>query len=301
MTLAIVIPYYKIEFLCETLESLLNQNCKKFNVYIGNDNSPADPSPIIASFKNDLSLSYFNFEKNFGQVSLSSHWNRCLDLLKDEEWVMILGDDDVLQPNAVEEFYKHLYIVEDNEINVIRYATQKINAMGEPFSMIYNHPSIEKSTTFYFGKTSRRIRSSLSEYVFKRSEFLRCKFYHFPLGWYSDNLAILEFSSFGNIYSINSSVIKIRVSNQSISGSADNSYVKSLSNTYFYSYLLKKYFGQFSQIEKIKILEEYEVSLKKINLKNFFFITFKYVSTFLFFCYLKFCRRVFLRFLRHGI
>lgn len=41
--LAIVIPYYKINYFEETLKSLSNQTDKKFKVYIGNDASENDP------------------------------------------------------------------------------------------------------------------------------------------------------------------------------------------------------------------------------------------------------------------
>lgn len=38
--LAIVIPYYKITFFEDTLESLAHQTDKRFKVYIGDDASP---------------------------------------------------------------------------------------------------------------------------------------------------------------------------------------------------------------------------------------------------------------------
>lgn len=42
--LAIVIPYYKLTFFEETLQSLANQSDKRFKVYIGDDASPEDRS-----------------------------------------------------------------------------------------------------------------------------------------------------------------------------------------------------------------------------------------------------------------
>ena len=39
--LAVVIPYYKIDYFEETLISLKNQTNRNFNIYVGNDCSPS--------------------------------------------------------------------------------------------------------------------------------------------------------------------------------------------------------------------------------------------------------------------
>ena len=45
--LAIVIPYYKIDFFAATLDSLVHQTNTNFTVYIGNDASPTNPEELI--------------------------------------------------------------------------------------------------------------------------------------------------------------------------------------------------------------------------------------------------------------
>lgn len=94
--LAIVIPYYKIPFFEETLRSLANQTDKRFTVYIGDDASPDDPTELLQQFSDQFSWQYHRFETNMGGTSLVRQWDRCTDLINDEEWLMILGDDDVL-------------------------------------------------------------------------------------------------------------------------------------------------------------------------------------------------------------
>ena len=56
--LAIVIPYYKINYFEETLKSLSNQTDKRFKVYIGNDASENDPIEIIEKYSVKLNLDY---------------------------------------------------------------------------------------------------------------------------------------------------------------------------------------------------------------------------------------------------
>ncbi len=49
--LAIVIPYYKLTFLEATLLSLANQTDQRFKVYIGDDASPEDCTPLLEKYR----------------------------------------------------------------------------------------------------------------------------------------------------------------------------------------------------------------------------------------------------------
>ena len=49
--LAIIIPYYKLTFFRETLDSLAAQTDQRFHVYIGNDASPEDPTNLLEEFE----------------------------------------------------------------------------------------------------------------------------------------------------------------------------------------------------------------------------------------------------------
>ncbi|MCM0668642.1 glycosyltransferase family 2 protein [Flavobacterium tyrosinilyticum] len=247
--IAIVIPYYKLSFFEEALQSLANQTDKRFKVYIGDDDSPENPLDLLKKFKDKFNFLYHRFETNLGGNSLTQQWHRCITLTEKEEWIMILGDDDVLEENTIEEFYKKLPEIKSEGINVIRYATQIFNEKSNTNSEIYYHPTKEKSTDFLF----RRSRSSLSEYIFLKEKVLKIGFVDFPLAWYSDVLGVLEFSAFGIVFTINESVIKIRVSSISISGNILYSKKKNNSKFDFYYYLLshKKHFFSKTQQEEL--------------------------------------------------
>ena len=64
--LAIVIPYYKIDFFEETLKSIASQSDKHFTLYIGNDASPNDPLPLIKQYFEEEDYHYFDYENNLG-------------------------------------------------------------------------------------------------------------------------------------------------------------------------------------------------------------------------------------------
>ena len=276
--LAIVIPYYKLTFFEETLQSLANQTDKRFKIYIGNDASPENPSDLLRKFKKKFNFVYSRFETNLGSVSLVQQWERCIALSEEEEWIMILGDDDVLGNNVVENFYKNLKEIKLN-YNVVRFASCKIDREGIETSSIYHNPKIGSATDIIF----KGVRSSLSEYVFTRNKIVNIGFKDFPLAWYSDVLAALEFSDFKNVFSINEAVVYIRISNLSISGNRYNNELKSNAKFYFYSYLLNNKLNEFSNNEK----DELFYSLNKCYINNkrelvfLFKITKLYIAKFL--------------------
>ena len=250
--LAIVIPYYKINYFEETLKSLSNQTDKRFKVYIGNDASENDPIEIIEKYSVKLNLDYKKFDDNLGSISLVKQWNRCLELLGNEEWVMILGDDDVLSNNVVESFYEKEKEFK-NSISVVRFATYKIDENSFIYTHLYTNPEIEKSTDIIV----QQKRSSLSEYIFSRKKIDAIKFKELPLAWYSDLLAVLEFSEYGHIFSINSAYLKIRISENSISGKNDNLSKKEEAKYLFYKYLFENTKGKIDKQTKMVIINKW--------------------------------------------
>ncbi|MBS7255480.1 glycosyltransferase family 2 protein [Flavobacterium branchiicola] len=233
MNLSIVIPFYKLTFFESTLKSLSEQTDKRFKVYIGDDASPEDPSALLGKYVGKFNFTYHRFDTNLGGTSLTQQWERCIDLSENEEWIMILGDDDVLDINFVEAFYENIAEVVSHKILVIRYATIKIDESGNFISNLYCHPKIENSVDFIFRKT----RSSLSEYIFFKDKLIRVGFKNFPLGWHSDQLAILEVSDFKDIFTINHALVFIRHSFLSISGARSNLKIKRIATVKYFYYL----------------------------------------------------------------
>lgn len=258
--LAIVIPYYKLVFFDDTLRSLAAQTDKRFCAYIGDDASPDNPSELLEGYRGAFDFIYHKFETNLGGTSLVQQWNRCMAMAADEEWLMVLGDDDVLGSNCVAEFYKKLEEVP--EANVIRFATVKIDDDSQKISGVYENPEIELSTDFLFSKS----RSSLSEYIFRKKNVMEIGFKDFPLAWLSDVLAVLEFSLFSNIHSVNSAIVYVRTSALNISGRSDNLKLKAKAVFDFAYYLVtqkKQYFTKHQQRLLLRKLDKAYLNDKK--------------------------------------
>jgi len=288
--LAIVIPYYKLTFFEETLKSLKVQTNQGFKVYIGDDASPENPNHLLEKYQNSFDFIYHRFDVNFGGNSLTKQWERCIKLTEDEKWLMILGDDDVLDDNVVEEFYNNLNEIESENINVIRFSTVKMDENNQITTDVYQHPKIEETVDFLF----RRTRTSLSEYVFLKAKVIDIGFKNFPLAWFSDVLAILEFSDFKRIFSINTAILKIRISDISISGNQDNVKLKSKATFEYYHYLILNKSKHFNKDQRkillLKLGKSY-INDKK-NAAYFFKISKIYLSGFLIRDYFEFIKSI---------
>ncbi len=254
MSLAIIIPYYNIDYLDKTMLSLACQTDKRFKVYIGNNNSPDDPGKILENYKEKMDIIYKEFNNDRNPVTLSKQFFQCVQMISDEEWFMILGDDDILGSNVVADFYKHLPRIDENQINVVKYSTLLINENDDLISKTYRHNQIENSIDLYIKKTKSRSRSSLSEHVFRTGQFLKHKIPNYPLAWHTDDMMILLYSDFSKIYCISDSVVAIRISGKNISSWKDkHKSEKNKASTTFYSELITKHNDKFN-LEDLKHL-----------------------------------------------
>jgi glycosyltransferase involved in cell wall biosynthesis len=281
--LAIVIPYYKITFFEETLQSLANQTDQRFAVYIGDDASTENPTTLLEKFNGTFNFVYKRFDNNLGGTSLTQQWERCIVLSGSEEWIMILGDDDVLGENVVEQFYKQFEFFKC-KTNLVRYSTIVLNESDKTESQLFEHPIFEKVLDFISRKLQGSARSSLSEYVFRKRNFEKYKFVDLPSAFYSDDIAWIEFSENKSIFTINNATVYIRISAISLSGMADvNSECLQKAKMKYLIYLLRNKYKFFDLTIKKIILSRLADSLlidRDFNLKIWIQI---YVS------YLKIC------------
>lgn len=259
--LAIVVPFFKLTFFDETLQSLAHQTDKRFVVYFGDDASTEDPTKILELYRGKFNFVYHRFESNLGSISLSQQWERCIALTADEEWIMILGDDDFLSENVIEQFYLHLPEFQ-SKANVVRFSSRTIVQEENYKATICQHPIWESATDAYLRKFKFLTRSSLSEYVFSKKSYEKFGFYNYPLAWNSDDRAWLDFSDDKPIYSINEALVCSRLSAINITGKKDNLVLKNASLVQFYKFLIQNKFKHYAKFDRVKIIRQYHHILK---------------------------------------
>ena len=254
-TIAIVIPYYKIDFFEETLKSVASQTDKRFTLYIGNDASPDDPFPLIEKYFPDRNYHYFDYSENLGGKNLAMQWERILENVN-EEWFQILGDDDVISENFVEEFYANLHETVQQKAMVLKAPQCIINEMGEVMAGLSEFPYLFSRNYNWQRKFRSGERASLSEHIFKTSQYRKYKFQKFPFAWGSDDVAVYEFSESEPILFLKISKVFVRVSKHSISGSEDNMIAKKNAYHYFEKYMINHHYKNLEKEDIYKMINQ---------------------------------------------
>ena len=295
--LGIIIPFYKLTFFEATLQSLAHQTNQLFKVYIGDDASPEDCTTLLSKFEGKFDFVYHRFDKNLGGISLTQQWERCIALSNQEEWIMILGDDDVLEAKAIASFYENKNEINSNECKVIRFASRYIDENQKPLKgyLDYFNPKLEKAEDSFYRNFLGQSRSSLSEHIFLRSTYLKFGFHNYPLAWHSDDRAWLEFTDKKPIYSINDAFVEVRVTAESITGKKDNEALKQKAKIQFYEFIVYYKQLQFTKAQKEHLLLEYGVLIQNqepFPVKKGFIVFISLIKLARFYNAIRFLRRI---------
>lgn len=217
--LAIVIPAFKETFLDEAISSVANQTCKDFKLYVGDDYSPYDLKSIVDKYSNVIEIEYKRFDSNLGGKDLVAQWERCIDLINNEEWIWLFSDDDIMEPNCVEEFYR--YASRNPEADIFHFNVTVIDQFSNEYLnlSIPTFPDEISSIDFYKKRMRGDLNSYVVEYVFKRETFCKVnRFESFDLAWGSDVATTLKLSlKKGYIITCENCFVKWRRSNENIS------------------------------------------------------------------------------------
>ena len=222
--LAIVIPAYKAQYFDSTLLSIAKQTCQDFTVYIGNDCSPEDLKTISDSYQDKIRIVYKKFDSNLGIKDLVAHWERCIDLIEEEEWIWLFSDDDIMDSTCVEDFFKTL--TRSPEYDLFHFNILKINEKSELVENCLPFPEVYTSEEFLKKRLKGAINSFVVEYVFRKSHFLNCnRFQNFDLAWASDDATWIKLGKKGGIKTIEKSIVYWRESPFNISTNFRDEYL----------------------------------------------------------------------------
>ncbi|MBV6880931.1 glycosyltransferase family 2 protein [Epilithonimonas ginsengisoli] len=256
--LAIVIPFYKIDFFEETLVSLASQTNQNFNVYIGDDASPHSPEKLIEKYNKNTNFYYKRFDHNLGgKGKLSEQWERCIAISdQDEEWMMILADDDYLSTNFVEVFYRKLEHIKKSNITLLRFKMRRVSEENN-FLTDLEQPILYKAQDYVWDDECHKRFISISENVFARKIYEEKKFRKYPLAWRVPMMMYMDFSNNGMVLGINDAFVAIRRSNQQLSWREDVSQYKTQAMELFYFDIINEYGYSFKKNQNLKFLKVY--------------------------------------------
>ncbi len=216
---SICIPAYKSQFLNECIRSILEQSNGDFELIVLNDCSPEPVGQIVASFT-DTRIQYHENESNVGGVRLTDNWNKCLSLAQGQ-YIMVMGDDDRLEPDYLEEFSR--LIVAYPGLDVYHCRSLIIDDDGRAIRLSPACPSYERVCDNIWHRLLQLRSQYISDFVY-RADALRKQggFYELPLAWGSDDITAYSTSAEKGIAHTNKPVFNYRSNSLSISSSGND-------------------------------------------------------------------------------
>ena len=217
--LAIIIPAYKATFLPAALDSIAAQTCKDFTLYVGDDCSPNPISSIVEAYKDKIDMVYQRFDNNLGGSDLVAQWERCIAMSQNEPYIWLFSDDDVMEPNCVEQLIKQI----DNmkgAYHLYHFDSYRIDENGKFELLRKPYPSVFSAYDFYKGKMLGKYDSYVVENVFSRWIYEQSGgFKNFDLAWGSDVATWCIFCNDRGMCSVPGALIGWRRSSQNITPS----------------------------------------------------------------------------------
>ena len=188
-----------------------------------------------------MTIHYHRFDQNLGKENLVAHWTRCLGLCKNEEWIWLFSDDDLMEEHCVEAFQSASI---SPDVNVIHYALTFIDENGNLVRKTSDFPDLLSSAGFFDLLFRRQIDARMQDFVFRRS-FLDTKgLVFFPLAWRTDTATVMSAAISGGIQTIRDGTVFWRMSSENISGQMDLTVKKNEANISFFNWTVSFYSEQ---------------------------------------------------------
>jgi glycosyltransferase involved in cell wall biosynthesis len=215
MKYTFLLPAYKGRFLDEMLQSIQKQTYQDYKVVISDDCSPEDLRTICEPYLNDPRFTYRRNEENMGSKDLVAHWNMLVNMC-DTEFLIMASDDDVYEPEFLEEIDK--LVQKYPNVDLFRARMQRINESGD---LLLREPRWEEymdQPHFFYASRTSGMFTCEANYVYKTSALKKRGGYKdFPLAIFSDKATHIIMAVNGCI-NTNEILFSFRLSNINICG-----------------------------------------------------------------------------------
>ena len=215
---SITIPAYKKQYLAECINSILFQTISDFEIVIVNDASPEDLDVVVSEFS-DSRIRYYKNEKNFGAIDVVDNWNKCLEYAKGE-YIICLGDDDVLLPCCLEEYSR--LIDKYPGLGVYHAWTEIIDENSQYVNITAARCEYESVYSLIWHRWDNRKQQFIGDFLFE-TKLLRENggFYKLPLAWSSDDITSVIAAKSKGIANTQRLCFCYRINSQNISNTGN--------------------------------------------------------------------------------
>ena len=209
-----VLPAYKSQFLKESIDSILAQSYKDFELIIVDDASPDDIGGVVSLY-DDARIRYYWNEENIGGTNLVAQWNHSIEYANGD-WIILATDDDIYE-NAFLETADKLLGKYPN-VDIFRGRISSFNSTS-PKLIKKAEFCLPEMTSFeeFAYSMFHGLFGGVPQYVFRRNALLEIGgFVDFPKAWGSDDATALLLAQKGIVCS-GEYLVRFRFSGQNIS------------------------------------------------------------------------------------
>ena len=230
---SIAIPAYKRTWLKEAIESALSQDYDDIELIIVDDHSPQNLKEVVNPYLSDKRVSYYCNESNIGKDSVANNWNRCLEYIRGEFFIL-LCDDDILMPGFVSTLLDLARKYPQCAVFHGRRMLYHENTFSTEVSAPW--PEYESFDDFVKAKAEVGRKHTITEFLYRSASILEESFSVFPVGYFSDDATVLKIVKKGGIASSCKAVCKIRISEERISGAGKYAVEKARAAIQYYDW-----------------------------------------------------------------
>ena len=232
-----VLPAYKSQFLKESIDSILAQSYKDFELIIVDDASPDDIGGVVSLY-DDARIRYYRNEENIGGTNLVAQWNHSIEYANGE-WIILATDDDIYENAFLETADKLLGKYPD--VDIFRGRISSFNSTSP--ELIKNAEiCLPEMTSFeeFAYSMFHGLFGGVPQYVFRRNALLEIGgFVDFPKAWGSDDLTALLLAPNG-IACSGEYLVRFRFSVQNISSEGNYLEEKAVATIIYYAFIYER-------------------------------------------------------------
>ena len=181
--ISFILPAYKAAFLKLSIESIVSQTSKDWELVVVDDKSPEDLKSIVSQFS-DARIRYYRNEENLGGRNLVNQWNHCISFAEGD-WIVLAADDDLYAPSFCEECINLIRKYPD--VDLVRSRVEQVDENGDHLWDDGLMSEFTNKYEFLHDWLTAKAFTCIGNYVFRRSALMRIEgFIDFPCAFGSD-------------------------------------------------------------------------------------------------------------------
>lgn len=211
-TVSFIMTIYKRRFLKQSIDSVLAQTCRDFELVMVDDKSPEGLYDVIKEYSwepnhedlpdggrkwmvDGIPVRYYQNAEDIGEKDLVAAWDHAIEYATGE-WCVLASDDDMYDPGYLQEMLRLQGKYPECDLFHCRIVV--IDAEGNWMQIGEERVEFETQVQMAYTRGVLSFWQTAQEYMFRLSSLKELGgFVNFPLAWYSDDATWMSLSHRG--------------------------------------------------------------------------------------------------------